>query len=251
MLGSRGRRRASWRCWRRGPLFGVGSGTIWSAGLSWLGDSAPPEARERALASAITVAGVGSMVGPVFAGVLADHVGRGAAFAVVGVLDAAVVDGARGRAIPAGGWRHGHQPLAEVAAGMRARAAPGRGDRDHAARAASATASSTSSRRSSSATTASPPATIGAVALGRRPRSSSSSSAVVARMGRRAVSLRFAGAHGGAPGGRAHAGAASAAARRRSWRPCSCGRRSWRPRTRWRSRSARWARPGSGSARGR
>src|ERR1700693_4516748 len=67
---------------------GIGSGTIWSAGLSWLGDSAQPEERERALAVVITIAGVGSMVGPVFAGVLADQVGRGAAFVAVGVITA-------------------------------------------------------------------------------------------------------------------------------------------------------------------
>jgi predicted MFS family arabinose efflux permease len=99
-------------------LFGVGSGTIWSAGLSWLGDSAAPGARERALAAVVTVAGLGSMVGPVFAGVLADQVGRGAAFAVVALLTAVVVVGlAAGH--PGRRAAHSHQPLAEVAAGMR------------------------------------------------------------------------------------------------------------------------------------
>ncbi len=100
-------------------VFGVGSGTIWSAGLSWLGDSAPVEVRARALAAVITVAGAGGMVGPVFAGVLADRVGRGAAFAVIGVASAVVVAGLAvgdpGRRV-----RHGHQPLRGVAAGMRA-----------------------------------------------------------------------------------------------------------------------------------
>jgi predicted MFS family arabinose efflux permease len=98
--------------------FGVGSGTIWSAGISWLSDSAPVEVRDRALAIVITVAGIGSMVGPVFAGVLADHVARGAVFAVAGVLMAAVVLGLAlgdpGRRV-----RHGHQPLREITAGMR------------------------------------------------------------------------------------------------------------------------------------
>jgi predicted MFS family arabinose efflux permease len=100
-------------------VFGVGSGTIWSAGLSWLGDSAPPASRDRALAAVITVAGAGGMVGPVFAGVLADRVGRGAAFAVVAAGAAAVVAGLavgdHGRRV-----RHDHQPLRRIAAGMRA-----------------------------------------------------------------------------------------------------------------------------------
>ncbi len=99
--------------------FGVGSGTIWSAGISWLGDSAPPHLRERALAAVITVAGIGSMAGPVFAGVMADHVGRGAAFAVVGAGMAAVAVGIA-LVDPGGRVHHDHQPLLEIAAGMRA-----------------------------------------------------------------------------------------------------------------------------------
>jgi MFS family permease len=64
--------------------FGVGSGTIWSAGISWLSDSAEEDIRDRALALVVTTAGVGSMIGPVVAGLLADHVARGAVFAVAG-----------------------------------------------------------------------------------------------------------------------------------------------------------------------
>jgi MFS family permease len=98
--------------------FGVGSGTIWSAGISWLSDSAPEESRDRSLAAVVTVAGIGSMVGPVFAGLLADRVGRGAVFAVAAVLMAGVVV-ALALGDPGGRRRHGHQPLREVASGMR------------------------------------------------------------------------------------------------------------------------------------
>ena len=98
--------------------FGVGSGTIWSAGISWLSDSAPEESRDRALAAVVTVAGIGSMVGPVFAGLLADRVGRGAVFAVAGVLMTGVVV-ALALGDPGARRRHGHQPLREIAAGMR------------------------------------------------------------------------------------------------------------------------------------
>jgi predicted MFS family arabinose efflux permease len=98
--------------------FGVGSGTIWSAGISWLGDSTAPVRRDRALAAVITVAGVGSMTGPVFAGLMADHVDRGAAFAVVGVGMVAVAV-AMAVSDPGRRVRHDDQPLLAVAAGMR------------------------------------------------------------------------------------------------------------------------------------
>ena len=98
--------------------FGVGSGTIWSAGISWLSDSAAEESRDRTLAMVITVAGIGSMVGPVFAGLLADRVGRGSVFAVAGVLMTGVVF-ALALGDPGHRRRHGHQPLREIAAGMR------------------------------------------------------------------------------------------------------------------------------------
>jgi len=99
--------------------FGVGSGTIWSAGISWLSDSAEEDIRDRALALVVTTAGVGSMIGPVFAGLLADHVGRGAVFAIAGIpMILVVVALALGH--PGTRKRHGHQPLAEIAAGMRA-----------------------------------------------------------------------------------------------------------------------------------
>jgi MFS family permease len=99
--------------------FGVGSGTIWSAGISWLSDSAEEDIRDRALALVVTTAGVGSMVGPVFAGLLADHVADGAVFAVAGVPMILVVV-ALALGDPGTRRRHGHQPLREITAGMRA-----------------------------------------------------------------------------------------------------------------------------------
>ncbi len=99
--------------------FGVGSGTIWSAGISWLSDSAAEDNRDRALALVVTTAGVGSMIGPVFAGLLADHVARGAVFAVAGVPMIVLVV-ALALSDPGRRMRHGHQPLGDIAAGMRA-----------------------------------------------------------------------------------------------------------------------------------
>lgn len=98
--------------------FGVGSGTIWSAGISWLSDSAGDDHRDRTLALVVTTAGVGSMVGPVVAGLLADHVGRGAVFAIAAVPMAAVI-AALALGDPGTRRRHGHKPLGEIAAGMR------------------------------------------------------------------------------------------------------------------------------------
>jgi MFS family permease len=98
--------------------FGVGSGTIWSAGISWLSDSAGEDIRDRTLALVVTTAGVGSMIGPVFAGLLADHVDRGAVFAVAGVPMVAVIV-ALALGDPGTRMRHGHQPLRQIARGMR------------------------------------------------------------------------------------------------------------------------------------
>ena len=71
--------------------FGLASGTIWSAGLAWIGDSASDVRRSAALGTVITVAGVGGMAGPVFCGFLAEHVGRGAPWAVVSAATVVVV----------------------------------------------------------------------------------------------------------------------------------------------------------------
>jgi MFS family permease len=100
-------------------VFGVGSGTIWSAGISWLSDSADDDIRDRTLALVVTTAGVGSMIGPVVAGLLADHVARGAVFAAAGVPMVAVI-AALALADPGTRKRHGHKPMREITAGMRA-----------------------------------------------------------------------------------------------------------------------------------
>jgi predicted MFS family arabinose efflux permease len=65
-------------------LFGLASSVIWSAGLSWLSDSAGD--RPGALGAVMAVAGVGGMVGPVFAGVLADRLDRGAPFLALSAM---------------------------------------------------------------------------------------------------------------------------------------------------------------------
>jgi predicted MFS family arabinose efflux permease len=71
-------------------VFGVASAVVWSAGLSWLSDSADIE-RPGALGVVISVAGIGGMAGPAFAGVLADRVSRGAPFVILAVAAGLVV----------------------------------------------------------------------------------------------------------------------------------------------------------------
>ncbi len=94
-------------------MFGVASAVVWSAGLSWLSDSAGIE-RPGALGVVISVAGIGGMAGPAFAGVLADRVGRGAPFFVLAAASCLVVallavsDRGRERS-------HAHHPLREIA----------------------------------------------------------------------------------------------------------------------------------------
>ena len=94
-------------------MFGVASAVVWSAGLSWLADSAGIE-RPGALGVVVSVAGIGSMVGPAFAGVLADRVSRGAPFVVLAVaagLVVVVLTGAdRGQERV-----HEHHPLRQIA----------------------------------------------------------------------------------------------------------------------------------------
>jgi MFS family permease len=98
--------------------FGLASGTIWSAGLAWIGDSASDARRPAALGTVITVAGVGGMVGPVFCGYLADNVGRGAPWAVVSGTAVLVVI-ALAAANPGRSVAHEHLPLRHITAKMR------------------------------------------------------------------------------------------------------------------------------------
>ena len=91
-------------------LFGVGSAAVWTATLAWLSDTAGPRRQASALSGVIAVAGVGGMLGPVLAGVVADHVSVEAWFTGVGIAAAIVAVllamAPRGRSSP-----HEHQPL--------------------------------------------------------------------------------------------------------------------------------------------
>jgi MFS family permease len=98
--------------------FGLASGTIWSAGLAWIGDSASDLRRPAALGTVITVAGVGGMAGPVFCGYLAEHVGRGAPWAVLSAAAVVVVVGLA-LANPGRSVAHEHLPLRHITGKMR------------------------------------------------------------------------------------------------------------------------------------
>jgi MFS family permease len=98
--------------------FGLASGTIWSAGLAWIGDSASDVRRSAALGTVITVAGVGGMAGPVFCGFLAEHVGRGAPWAVVSGATVLVVI-ALAASNPGRSVAHEHLPLRHITGKMR------------------------------------------------------------------------------------------------------------------------------------
>src|SRR4249920_2167056 len=98
--------------------FGLASGTIWSAGLAWIGDSASDVRRSTALGTVITVAGVGGMAGPVFCGFLAEHVGRGAPWAVVSGATVVVVI-ALAASNPGRSVAHEHLPLRHITGKMR------------------------------------------------------------------------------------------------------------------------------------
>ena len=98
--------------------FGLASGTIWSAGLAWIGDSASDVRRSAALGTVITIAGVGGMAGPVFCGFLAEHVGRGAPWAVVSGATVLVVV-ALAASNPGRSVAHEHLPLRHITGKMR------------------------------------------------------------------------------------------------------------------------------------
>jgi len=98
--------------------FGLASGTIWSAGLAWIGDSASDVRRSAALGTVITIAGVGGMAGPVFCGFLAEHVGRGAPWAVVSGATVVVVI-ALAASNPGRSVAHDHLPLRHITGKMR------------------------------------------------------------------------------------------------------------------------------------
>ncbi len=71
-------------------VFGLGLGMLWVGGTSWLHDAAGDQ-RSRALSMTSAVIGVGSLIGPAFAGVVGEHLGLGVPFLVLAVANVAVV----------------------------------------------------------------------------------------------------------------------------------------------------------------
>lgn len=93
--------------------FGLALGTVWTAGLAWISDSLPSYRSTEALGATVAVSGLGIMVGPAFAGLLADNFGLGAPFLVIAgggaALTAALLLGDPGKRL-----ERSPQPLAEA-----------------------------------------------------------------------------------------------------------------------------------------
>jgi MFS family permease len=70
-------------------VFGLALGTIWTAGLAWVAEAAPNRERPSALGVPVTVAGLGLMAGPAFAGVVAKGFGTRTPFYLLAGLSAA------------------------------------------------------------------------------------------------------------------------------------------------------------------
>jgi MFS family permease len=90
--------------------FGVALGAIWTAGLAWISD-ARARRGPAGLGVPITVAGFGIMVGPAFAGIMADRFGVRAPFIVLAVAIGATTFALRGERVDT---RYGHEPLAHT-----------------------------------------------------------------------------------------------------------------------------------------
>jgi MFS family permease len=71
-------------------VFGLGFGTVWTAGIAWISELAPPERRAQALSRPMTIAGVAIMCGPVVSGLVAEDVGLRTPFIASGVVGIAV-----------------------------------------------------------------------------------------------------------------------------------------------------------------
>ena len=71
-------------------LFGLGMGMLWVGATSWLHDAAGDQ-RSQALSMTSAVIGIGSLVGPAFAGVVGEHFGLGAPFLILAVVSFGVV----------------------------------------------------------------------------------------------------------------------------------------------------------------
>jgi MFS family permease len=63
-------------------VFGIAFGVVWTSGMAWLADLADLHGRS-GLGPAVTCSSVGIMLGPAVGGVLAQHIGLGAPFAVI------------------------------------------------------------------------------------------------------------------------------------------------------------------------
>ncbi len=93
--------------------FGVALGAIWTAGLAWFSEAGPRRAGPSSLGVPIAVAGLGLMVGPAFAGLLADRFGVRAPFLVLAACTA-VVTLAILKSTDRDDVRYGHERLAET-----------------------------------------------------------------------------------------------------------------------------------------
>jgi MFS family permease len=71
-------------------VFGVALGTIWTAGIAWISDASSDYQRSSALGIPTTVAGLGIMVGPGFAGLLAGAFGVRTPYYVLAAASAVV-----------------------------------------------------------------------------------------------------------------------------------------------------------------
>jgi MFS family permease len=74
-------------------VFGVAFGVVWTSGMAWLGDldEARGDTARPALGPAVTCSSVGIMLGPAVGGVLAQHIGLGAPFAVIAIAAGLIV----------------------------------------------------------------------------------------------------------------------------------------------------------------
>jgi MFS family permease len=71
-------------------VFGLGFGTVWTAGIAWITELAPPERQAEALARPMTIAGIAFMCGPVISGAVAQDFGVRTPFIASGVIGVVV-----------------------------------------------------------------------------------------------------------------------------------------------------------------
>ena len=71
-------------------VFGIAFGVVWTSGMAWLAELADTHGRS-GLGPAVTCSSVGIMLGPAVGGVLAQHIGLGAPFAVVAAAAALIL----------------------------------------------------------------------------------------------------------------------------------------------------------------